>query len=65
MIVFMIARPGGTSWAVRLSVARRGGWRAWLTVSGEFERDLAGRRATPSGPRTSRPRADVAATTSA
>ncbi|MGH3223677.1 MAG: hypothetical protein ACRDPY_34185 [Streptosporangiaceae bacterium] len=38
----MIARPGGTSWAVRLSVARRGGWRAWLAVSGEFERDLAG-----------------------
>jgi hypothetical protein len=38
----MIARPGGTSWAVRLSVARRGGWRAWLTASGEFERDLAG-----------------------
>jgi hypothetical protein len=38
----MIARPGGTSWSVRLSVARRGGWRAWLAVSGEFERDLAG-----------------------
>lgn len=38
----MIAGPGGTSWAVRLSVPRRGGARAWLTVSGDFERDLAG-----------------------
>jgi len=27
---------------VRLSVARRGGWRAWLVVSGDFERDLGG-----------------------
>jgi hypothetical protein len=44
----MIAKPGGTSWAVRLSVACRGGWRAWLAVSGEFEHDLVGRRATPS-----------------
>ena len=27
-------------WAVRLSVARRGGWRGWLEVSGDFERGL-------------------------
>ena len=39
---FIIVGPGATSWAVRLSVARRGGWRAWLAVSGDFERDLAG-----------------------
>jgi hypothetical protein len=38
----MIARPGGTSWAVRLSVARRGGWRAWLAANGDLEHDLAG-----------------------
>ncbi len=38
----MSVRPGGTSWAVRLGVARRGGWLAWLAVNGDFERDLAG-----------------------
>ena len=27
-------------WAVRLSVARRGGGRGWLEVSGDFERGL-------------------------
>lgn len=27
-------------WTVRLSIARRGGWRAWLAVSGDFERGL-------------------------
>ena len=27
-------------WTVRLSVARRGGWRGWLEVSGDFERGL-------------------------
>jgi hypothetical protein len=27
-------------WAVRLSIARRGGWRSWLEVSGTFERGL-------------------------
>jgi hypothetical protein len=27
-------------WAVRLSVARRGGWRSWLAASGDFERGL-------------------------
>ena len=38
----MIIRADGIRWAVRLSVARRGGWRAWLVVNGDFERDLAG-----------------------
>jgi hypothetical protein len=38
----MIARPDGTSWAVRLSIARRSGWTAWLAVNGDFDRDLAG-----------------------
>lgn len=42
MTVFMIAGQVGTRWAVRLSVARRGGWRAWLVVNGDFERDLTG-----------------------
>jgi hypothetical protein len=28
-------------WTVRLSVPRRGGWRAWGPVRGEFERRLA------------------------
>jgi hypothetical protein len=27
-------------WTVRLSVARRGGWRDWLVASGDFERSL-------------------------
>jgi hypothetical protein len=27
-------------WTVRLSIARRGGWRSWLGVSGDFERAL-------------------------
>ena len=27
-------------WTVRLSIARRGGWRGWLEVSGDFERGL-------------------------
>jgi hypothetical protein len=38
----MIAGTDGTAWAVRLSVARRGGWRAWLVVNADFERDLTG-----------------------
>jgi hypothetical protein len=42
MIDFMITRPDGRRWTVRLSVARRGGWRAWLAVNGDFEHDLAG-----------------------
>ena len=29
-------------WAVRLSIARRGGWRSWLEASGDFERGLSG-----------------------
>lgn len=29
-------------WVVRLSVPRRGGWRAWGAVSAQFERGLAG-----------------------
>jgi hypothetical protein len=31
----------GPRWTVRLSVPRRGGWRAWGAVRGEFERRLA------------------------
>jgi hypothetical protein len=41
MTAFMIARRDGTLYAVRLSVARRGGWHAWGAVSGGFERGLA------------------------
>ena len=36
----MIAKDA-TRYVVRLSVARRGGWRAWGGVSGVFERALA------------------------
>jgi len=32
---------GGPRYQVRLSVPRRGGWRAWATARGEFERRLA------------------------
>jgi hypothetical protein len=32
----------GTRYHVRLSVPRRGGWRAWLPLSGLFEQRLAG-----------------------
>jgi hypothetical protein len=38
----MPARQPLIRWSVRLSVARLGGWRAWLVVNGDFERDLAG-----------------------
>lgn len=38
MTPLMISR---TRWKVQLSVARRGDWRAWGTVSGDFERALA------------------------
>jgi hypothetical protein len=31
----------GPRYLVRLSVPRRSGWRAWLPVSGDFERRLA------------------------
>jgi hypothetical protein len=37
----MARRPKGQAWAVRLTVPRRGGWRAWGTVRGNFERALA------------------------
>ena len=37
----MIAPQDGTSYSVRLSVPRNGGWRAWGAVSGDFERRLA------------------------
>ena len=33
---------GGARYLVRLTVPRRGGWRAWRAVSGTFERRLAG-----------------------
>ena len=36
----MNARKDSMAYAVRLSVPRRGGWRAWGAVSGEFERRL-------------------------
>jgi len=31
-----------TRWTVRLSIARRDGWRSWLVVSGDFECGLEG-----------------------
>ena len=37
----MAARQEGTRYSVRLSVPRRGGWRAWGAASGNFERRLA------------------------
>ena len=36
----MTARQEGTRYSVRLSVPRRGGWRAWGAASGNFERRL-------------------------
>ena len=33
---------GGERYLVRLTVPRRGGWRAWAAVRGTFERRLAG-----------------------
>lgn len=41
MSTVMIARRKRARWPVRLSIARRGGWRAWGTASGNFERQLA------------------------
>ena len=38
----MGSRQARARWAVRVSIARRGGWRSWATVSGDFERGLAG-----------------------
>jgi hypothetical protein len=37
---FMASGRIAARWTVRLSVARRGGWRSWLAVSGDFERGL-------------------------
>jgi hypothetical protein len=37
----MITGEGGTRWLVRLSVPRRGGWRAWGAARRTFERALA------------------------
>ena len=37
----MASRQARARWAVRVSIARRGGWRSWLAVSGDFERGLA------------------------
>jgi hypothetical protein len=37
----MVTGRDGTRWLVGLSVPRRGGWRTWLPVSGDFEQALA------------------------
>jgi hypothetical protein len=37
----MASRQARARWAVRVSIARRGGWRSWAAVSGDFERELA------------------------
>jgi hypothetical protein len=37
----MASRQARARWAVRVSIARRGGWRSWAAVSGDFERGLA------------------------
>jgi hypothetical protein len=37
---FMVSGRIDARWTVRLSIARRGGWRGWLEVSGDFERGL-------------------------
>jgi hypothetical protein len=39
-IAFMVRGRIHARWAVRLSIARRGGSRSWLEVSGDFERSL-------------------------
>jgi hypothetical protein len=41
MTAFMITRQAGLLYIVTLTVARRGGWRAWGAASGDFERNLA------------------------
>jgi hypothetical protein len=41
MTATMTTGHGGTRWAVRLSVARRGGPLSWGAASGDFERGLA------------------------
>jgi hypothetical protein len=45
MTACMAARKDDTSWTVQLSIPRRGGWRAWGAVTGEFERALAAQAA--------------------
>lgn len=37
----MTTRRARRGWMVRLGITRRGGWRAWAAVSGDFERNLA------------------------
>jgi hypothetical protein len=39
-IAFMVSGRIHARWAVRLSIAERGGWRSWVEVSGNFERGL-------------------------
>lgn len=36
----MVSGRTRARWTVRLGIARRGGWRSWLAVSGDFERGL-------------------------
>jgi len=38
----MTGGSGGARYLVRLTVPRRGGWRAWGAVRGTFEHRLAG-----------------------
>jgi hypothetical protein len=38
---------GNLLYRVRLSIPRRGGWRAWLPVCGRFEEELAGQESPP------------------
>ena len=40
--VYMAWDSGGARYLVRLTVPRRGAWRAWRAVSGTFEHRLAG-----------------------
>jgi len=40
MIVCMPISTDHARWAVRLTVARPGGWRAWAEVGPDFERDI-------------------------
>jgi hypothetical protein len=37
----MATRQARLGWMVRLSITRRGGWRAWAQASGDFEHGLA------------------------
>jgi hypothetical protein len=36
----MVSGRSRARWTVRLGITRRGGWRSWLAVSGDFERGL-------------------------